>query len=109
MFEAADNGCEQSVDSGAKRQEYSQRCHIFHESAFLSRLINGDRWRTQLTRLGFVFGSAFRLNLAGMKDPVASHAAVGQSLRAVAEGVRERVGAGVGYFELPLVLRERER
>src|SRR6186997_2902906 len=52
-----------------------------------------------LPRFGFVLRGAFGLDFGGAEDAVLVELAVGESLGAVLERVRERVGSGVGDFE----------
>src|SRR5262249_32040201 len=67
----------------------------------LSRLI-------QLAGLGSIFRSAFSLDLRGVEGAVRAHLAFGQSLRAVAEGVGQRLTSGVDDVELLVLADQRE-
>src|SRR5690349_13612035 len=58
--------------------------------------------------LHLILRRAFRLNLPGMKGAVLGQFAVGQSLRAVLEGVGERIGAVVSDGQAALVLNQDE-
>src|SRR5271156_2343948 len=62
----------------------------------------------ELPRFGLVLRRAFGLNLGGAKNAVGVEFAVRQRLRAVAEGIGQRFGAGIGHFEREFVLRQDE-
>ena len=47
-------------------------------------------------RLGRILRGAFGLNFGGVEDAVGAEAAVGQSLRAIAESIGQRIAAFIG-------------
>src|ERR1035437_8725757 len=60
----------------------------------------------QLPRLGFILRGALGLNFGGAEHAILIELAVGESLGAVAEGIREGIGAGVRHFQFHLVLNQ---
>ena len=72
-------------------------------------LRHGRRLRRLFARLGRgIFGRAFGLNLAGMKDSIATVHADGQRLRIVFKRVGRRIAAGVVDRKLAALLNQNE-